>query len=77
MKTGNPGFIPLGGCVFHVGGINFFSDKARAIREMLRVAKPGSKIIIADETSDFIDQQYKKAASPAAILSIPTLIWAK
>ena len=47
--------------VFHVGGINFFNDKARAIREMLRVAKPGSKIMIADETSDFIERQYKKS----------------
>ena len=48
--------------VFHVGGINFFNNKARSIREMLRVAKPGSKIMIADETSDFIDQQYKKSS---------------
>ena len=27
---------------------------------MLRVAKPGTKIMIADETTDFIQQQYKK-----------------
>lgn len=36
--------------VFHVGGINFFSDKARALAEMVRVAKPGAKFIIIDET---------------------------
>lgn len=36
--------------VFHIGGINFFSDKQRAIQEMIRVARPGTKIIIADET---------------------------
>jgi ubiquinone/menaquinone biosynthesis C-methylase UbiE/uncharacterized protein YbaR (Trm112 family) len=36
--------------VFHVGGINFFSDKKRAIDEMIRVARPGSKIVIADES---------------------------
>ena len=47
--------------VFHVGGINFFSDKQKAINEMLRVAKPGTKIMIADETTDFIQQQYKKS----------------
>ena len=47
--------------VFHVGGINFFSDKQKAIDEMLRVAKPGTKIMIADETTDFIQQQYKKS----------------
>ena len=47
--------------VFHVGGINFFTDKALAIKEMIRVSKPGSKIMIADETADFIGTQYKKS----------------
>lgn len=36
--------------VFHIGGINFFSDKKRAIDEMIRVARPGCKIVIADES---------------------------
>jgi len=36
--------------VYHVGSINFFSDPARAIREMIRVAKPGTQILIADES---------------------------
>ena len=36
--------------VFHVGGINFFNDKKKAIEEMIRVAKPGTRILIADET---------------------------
>ena len=36
-------------CVFHVGGINFFNDKARAIKEMIWVARPGAKIVIVDE----------------------------
>jgi ubiquinone/menaquinone biosynthesis C-methylase UbiE/uncharacterized protein YbaR (Trm112 family) len=35
--------------VFQVGGINNFRDKQRAIEEMIRVAKPGTKIIIVDE----------------------------
>jgi len=47
--------------VFHVGGINFFNDKKLAIQEMIRVAKKGTKILIADETQDFIDTQYKKS----------------
>jgi len=47
--------------VFHVGGINFFNDKALAIQEMIRVAKKDSKILIADETADFIEKQYKKS----------------
>ncbi len=36
--------------VFHIGGINFFSGKKRAIDEMIRVARPGTKIVIADES---------------------------
>jgi ubiquinone/menaquinone biosynthesis C-methylase UbiE len=36
--------------VFHIGGINFFNDKKKAIEEMIRVAKPGTRILIADET---------------------------
>jgi len=36
--------------VFHVGGINFFNDKQSAINEMIRVAKSGTRILIADET---------------------------
>jgi len=47
--------------VFHNGGINFFNDKALAMSEMLRVAKPGSKLLIADETADFVETQYKKS----------------
>lgn len=35
--------------VFHVGGINFFNDKQKAINEMIRVARPGSRILICDE----------------------------
>jgi ubiquinone/menaquinone biosynthesis C-methylase UbiE/uncharacterized protein YbaR (Trm112 family) len=36
--------------VLHVGGINFFNDKKAAIDEMIRVASPGARILIADET---------------------------
>lgn len=36
--------------VFHVGGINFFNNKKAAIDEMIRVAKPGARILVADET---------------------------
>lgn len=35
--------------VFHVGGINFFNDKKKAIAEMVRVARPGTRILICDE----------------------------
>ena len=36
--------------VLHTGGINFFNDKAQALREMVRVAKPGTKFVMVDET---------------------------
>lgn len=39
--------------VFHMGGINFFTDPELAIQEMYRVAKPGTKIVIVDETDRF------------------------
>ena len=45
--------------VFHFGGINFFNDKAAAIREMIRVAKPGTKFIIGDE-NEALAQKYEK-----------------
>ncbi len=45
--------------VFHTGGINFFSDRAKSIREMIRVAKPGSLILIADETEEHVKGAYE------------------
>ena len=36
--------------VFHLGAINIFRDKKKAILEMIRVAKAGTKIVIADES---------------------------
>jgi ubiquinone/menaquinone biosynthesis C-methylase UbiE len=46
--------------VFHVGGINFFNDRAKAIREMIRVARPGSLLLIADETEKHVKGVYEK-----------------
>jgi ubiquinone/menaquinone biosynthesis C-methylase UbiE len=36
--------------VLHIGGINFLTHKKEAIEEMIRVARPGSKMMIADES---------------------------
>ena len=47
-------------CVFHVGGINFFSDPARAIKEMIWVARPGTKIVIVDETEKTVREVYQR-----------------
>jgi len=38
--------------VFHVGGINTFEEKELAIKEMVRVAKTGARIIVIDEGLD-------------------------
>jgi len=47
--------------VFHVGGINFFNDRAKAIHEMTRVARPGSLVLIADETEKHVKEVYEKS----------------
>jgi ubiquinone/menaquinone biosynthesis C-methylase UbiE/uncharacterized protein YbaR (Trm112 family) len=41
--------------VFHLGGMNFFNEKKKAVEEMIRVARPGTKIIIACETEKAIE----------------------
>lgn len=38
--------------VVHVGGINAFSDKRQALREMVRVARPGAPVLVVDERLD-------------------------
>jgi len=42
--------------VFHVGGINAFNDRARAISEMIRVARAGTKIVIVDESAKLMER---------------------
>lgn len=36
-------------CVYRIGGLSEFDDPARAVREMVRVAKSGTKILLAGE----------------------------
>ena len=58
--------------VFHVGGINFFNDKRKAVEEMIRVARPGARILICDETErgaqvyERIFPMFKQATGGAA-----------
>ena len=40
--------------------MNLFSDKTAALKEMVRVAKRGSKIVVVDETEK-ITRRYSKA----------------
>ena len=41
--------------ILHVGGINAFNDPAKAICEMVRVARAGAKIVIVDETAKLME----------------------
>jgi ubiquinone/menaquinone biosynthesis C-methylase UbiE len=45
--------------VYHIGGINFFTDKQKAINEMIRVAKPGARFLISDETEKLAKESEK------------------
>jgi len=47
--------------VFHVGGINFFDQPAVAVREMVRVARAGALILIADETKVVVEKNYQRS----------------
>jgi len=51
--------------VLHIGGINFFSNKKQAIAEMIRVAKPGGKIVIADEVERLAKKVNRSAGLPS------------
>lgn len=50
---GNAGYLPyrdgLFDAVLHFGGINAFGEKERALAEIVRVTRPGGKIVIGDE----------------------------
>jgi ubiquinone/menaquinone biosynthesis C-methylase UbiE len=43
--------------VIHVGGVNTFGDRAKALNEMVRVAKPNARIVIVDEGLSPHDQK--------------------
>ena len=45
--------------VYSCGGFNFYSDKQKAVDEMIRVSKPGKKIFIIDETEKTVKEIYK------------------
>lgn len=68
--------------VLHVGGISRFSDPARAVKEMIWVAKPGAQIVIADEsippanlvTTDLKNAEWKASPGQWLMSVLPTEI---
>ncbi len=64
LYLGNAESLPFADASFDVvftcGGFNFFSDKAKALREMIRVAKPGGHLMIEDETEEYVKSTYEK-----------------
>ncbi len=70
--------------VFHVGGINFFNDKKKAIEEMIRVAKPGTRILICDENEKgaqayerFLPGFKRHVGEQSGMRSWPPLSWCR
>jgi len=60
--------------VLHMGGINFFNDIAQALREMIRVAKSGTKFVIVDETERVAKKFEKTAVAGAFYVNRPRTI---
>jgi ubiquinone/menaquinone biosynthesis C-methylase UbiE len=63
LYLGNAERLPFADASFNVvytaGAFNFFTDRAKAIREMIRVAKPGSHLMIEDETEEYVKSTYE------------------
>ncbi len=63
LYLGNAESLPFADSSFDVvytaGAINFFNDRAKAIQEMIRVAKPGSMLMLEDETEEYVKSTYE------------------
>jgi ubiquinone/menaquinone biosynthesis C-methylase UbiE len=63
LYLGNAESLPFADSSFDVvytcGGFNFFSDRAKAVREMIRIIKPGGHLMIEDETEEYVKSTYQ------------------
>ncbi|MGA7830412.1 MAG: class I SAM-dependent methyltransferase [Terracidiphilus sp.] len=65
LYLGNAESLPFADSTFDVvftcGGFNFFNDRAKAVREMIRITKPGGHLMIEDETEEYVKSTYEKS----------------
>jgi ubiquinone/menaquinone biosynthesis C-methylase UbiE len=63
LYLGNAESLPFTDSSFDVvytcGGFNFFSDRVKAVREMIRITKPGGHLMIEDETEEYVKSTYQ------------------
>jgi len=73
LYLGNAESLPFADSSFDVvysaGGFNFFGNRAKAVREMIRVAKPGSHLMIEDETEEYVKSTYEKSPITSSFYS--------
>jgi ubiquinone/menaquinone biosynthesis C-methylase UbiE len=73
LYLGNAESLPFADACFDVvftcGGFNFFSDRTKAIREMIRVVKPGGHLMIEDETEEYVKSTYEKSPITSSFYS--------
>lgn len=60
LALGEAEVLPFGDrqfdAVLSIGGFNHFNDPEAALREMVRVVRPGSTIVVSDEVPNMTDQ---------------------
>jgi len=73
LYLGNAESLPFADASFDVvyscGGFNFFSDRAKALCEMIRVVKPGGHMMIEDETEEYVKSTYENGPITSSFYS--------